>query len=217
MSTAQFRHTQYAVYITALATALSLGYDSAQGIVQKYHINKKWFYLSGIMTLFAYLYVRPLIRKRLGSASSAYINWNTMYALWLCSAVFYHMPSFESLGFDIKADVSIMLTIFLMSCALLGTLAGMYGFVTSLRSVSKRLLFVPPSSKEMFGVVIMNSMTLAMACSTYYSFCGNASGSGGMAYNPNDAVRNYICSDLLKPLSPHRHKIFSGWVLYGGI
>lgn len=217
MPTAQFRHTQYAVYITALATALSFGYDSAQGIVQKYHINKKWFYLYGIMTLFAYLYVRPLIRKRLGSASTAYINWNTMYAVWLCSAVFYHMPSFESLGFDIKADVSIMLTTFLMSCALLGSLAGTYGFVTSLRSVSKRLLYVPPSSKEMFGVVVMNSMSLALACSTYYSFCGNSPGNGNMSYNPDDAVRNYICRDVLKPLSPHKHKIFSGWVLYGGL
>lgn len=217
MSAAQFRHTQYAVYLTALAAALSLGYDSAQGIVQKYHINRKWFYLYGIMTLFAYLYVRPLIRKRLGSASAGYINWNTMYAVWLCSAVFYHMPSFESLGFDIKADVSILLTIFLMSCALLGTLAGMYSFLTSLRSVSKRLLYVPPSSKEMFGVVVMNSMSLALACSTYYSFCGNSFGDSSILYNPDDAVRKYICSDLLKPLSPYHHEIFSGWVLYGGL
>jgi hypothetical protein len=214
MSPTQFRHTQYAVYITAMATALAAGYDSCHTIVQKYHINKKWFYLYGIMIMFAYLYVRPLIRKRLGSASSGYINWNTVYAVWLCSAVFYHMPSFESLGFDIRADVSIMLTVFSMSCALLGTLAGTYGFLTSIRSVSKRLLYVPPSSKEIFGVVIMNSMTLALACSTYYSFCGNSLEHSKSSY-PDDVVRNYICSDLLKPLSPHRHRIFSSWVIYG--
>ncbi len=193
MSPTQFRHTQYAVYITGMATALAAGYDSCQGIVQKYHINKKWFYLYGFLMLFAYLYVRPLIRKRLGSASSAYINWNAVYAMWLCAAVFYHMPSFESLGFDIKADVSIILTIFLMSCALLGVLASTYGFLTSIRAVSKRLLYIPPSSKEIFSVVVLNSMNLALACSTYYSFCGN-SPEYRRTIHPDDSFRNYICS-----------------------
>lgn len=214
MSPTQFRHTQYAVYITALATALAAGYDSCQGIVQKYHINKKWFYLYGFLMLFAYLYVRPLIRKRLGSASSAYINWNTVYAMWLCAAVFYHMPSFESLGFDIKADVSIMLTIFLMSCALLGVLASTYGFLTSIRSVSKRLLYIPPTSKEIFSVVVLNSMNLALACSTYYSFCGN-SPEYRRKIHPDDSFRNYVCSDLLRPISSHQYQIFSRWVIYG--
>jgi hypothetical protein len=34
-----------------------------------------------------------------------------MYICWLCSAVFCHLPSFEALGLDIKADVSLGLSI----------------------------------------------------------------------------------------------------------
>ena len=53
---------------------------------------------AGATCLFAYLYVRPLIRRRLGSASRAYINYSTIYICWLLLAVFYHLPSLESLG-----------------------------------------------------------------------------------------------------------------------
>lgn len=38
-----------------------------------------------------------------------------MYILWLCGAVFLHLPSFESLGIDLKADVSVFLAVFLLS------------------------------------------------------------------------------------------------------
>ena len=39
-----------------------------------------------------------------------------MYIGWLCSAAFVHLPKFKALGFDIKTDVSLLLTIFLLSC-----------------------------------------------------------------------------------------------------
>jgi hypothetical protein len=35
----------------------------------------------------------------------------TLYIVWLCSAVFYHLPSFEALGVDIKADISLALSV----------------------------------------------------------------------------------------------------------
>jgi hypothetical protein len=40
-----------------------------------------------------------------------YLNFGTLYICWLCSAVFCHLPSLESLGIDIKADVSLGLSI----------------------------------------------------------------------------------------------------------
>lgn len=40
-----------------------------------------------------------------------YLNFGTLYIWWLCSAVFCHLPSFEALGLDMKADVSLGLSI----------------------------------------------------------------------------------------------------------
>ena len=40
-----------------------------QGVLQRYELNKKWYYLWGVTCFFAYLYLRPLIRRGIGSAS----------------------------------------------------------------------------------------------------------------------------------------------------
>ena len=44
-----------------------------------------------------------------------YLNYYSVYLFWLGSAVFIHLPSFQSMGIDVKADISMMLTIFLLS------------------------------------------------------------------------------------------------------
>lgn len=49
-----------------------------------------------------------------------YINFYSLYIGWLCGAVFLHLPSFKALGFDIRTDVSMLLTIFLLSCLVSG-------------------------------------------------------------------------------------------------
>ena len=111
-----------------------------QGVLQRYELNKKWYYLWGVTCFFAYLYIRPLIRRGIGSASrckraasladcylhnlshtsdqldcSGYINFSSVYIGWLCGAVFLHLPSLKSLGLDVRTDVSVLLTLFLLS------------------------------------------------------------------------------------------------------
>ena len=44
-----------------------------------------------------------------------YINYYSVYLFWLGSAVFVHLPSFQSMGIDVKADISMLLTILLLS------------------------------------------------------------------------------------------------------
>ncbi len=44
-----------------------------------------------------------------------YINFYAVYIGWLCSAVFLHLPSFQALGIDVRTDLSVLLTIFLLS------------------------------------------------------------------------------------------------------
>lgn len=56
-----------------------------------------------------------------------YLNYYSVYLFWLGSAVFVHLPSFQSMGIDVKADISMLLTIFLLS--LLVTIIPSTGFV----------------------------------------------------------------------------------------
>ena len=78
-------------------------------------LNQKWWLTYGGVLSAAYLYLRPLIRRQLGSAEQGYINFYSVYIAWLCSAVFLHLPSVGELGVDFKADLSILLTTFLVS------------------------------------------------------------------------------------------------------
>jgi len=48
-------------------------------------------------------------------ARRGYINFYAVYIGWLCSAVFLHLPSFQALGIDVRTDLSMLLTIFLLS------------------------------------------------------------------------------------------------------
>ncbi|GAB4822190.1 hypothetical protein N2152v2_009236 [Parachlorella kessleri] len=175
---------------------------------------------AGATCLFAYLYVRPLIRKRLGSASRGYINWGSVYIGWLISAVFYHMPSLQSMGVDVKADISLLLTVFLLSLAILGVLQGGYELAVLFKLVDPWLA-VEGGAREAWAIVVLNSMTLALACSTYYNFCGNAgnrgagSSAGGAGAGAAAPLKELVCRRWLPPVTTFQHPAFSSWVLYG--
>lgn len=54
---------------------------------------------------------------RLWRRRAAQVGPYAAYILWLCGSVFYHLPSLEALGFDIKADLSIAIVAFSASAA----------------------------------------------------------------------------------------------------
>jgi hypothetical protein len=107
----------------ANVSALSCGKTSQcssapQALSTRFVLNQKWWLTYAGVLSAAYLYLRPLIRRQLGSAEQGYINFYSVYIAWLCSAVFLHLPSVGRLGVDFKADLSILLTTFLVSNSL---------------------------------------------------------------------------------------------------
>lgn len=157
-----------------------------------------------------YLYARPFIRKRLGSASRGYINWTAVYVIWLLSAVAYHTPSLETLGIDIRGDLSLTLSTFLGSLAVLASAQIIHDSLIALRCIKPRLrTSAKVSIKQLWAAVLLNSLTMAVACSTYFSFCGNAVGEHG-----ENSVKNKVCTVWLRPISAVSHPIFQSWVVY---
>jgi hypothetical protein len=72
---------------------------------QGHQMHSTWRHIHADAVLLVMLLAACLFRRR------GFINLGALYILWLCSAVFYHLPSFEALGIDIKADVSLTLSI----------------------------------------------------------------------------------------------------------
>ncbi|KDD75103.1 hypothetical protein H632_c869p0, partial [Helicosporidium sp. ATCC 50920] len=168
---APFQHTQYAVYLTFSAATAGVLYDSLQKVVSKYHLNRKWFLLFGATGGFAYLYVRPLIRRSLGSASNARVNWNTIYILWLMGALFYHVPPLASLGLDVRGDLSMALTVFLLSLVVLALLQALHDAGVAAGALHPYLQDPSSTRRRTWSRVALLAACIGAACSSFHSFC----------------------------------------------
>ncbi|WIA33540.1 hypothetical protein OEZ86_006664 [Tetradesmus obliquus] len=207
-----FQHTQLGVYLAGAFGLVYLWSSSAQGFVDKYHFSKKWFYLYGALCCFAYLYMRPFVRKGLGSAHRGYVNFYSLYIVWLCSALFCHLPSFQTLGIDMKADVSLALSIAASSLLVLGLLHGL-----QLLAIHAKLLAPAPGAtrQAVWSCIILNSITLAAACSTYFQLCGNGSvgSTGPLAGGSAGFLQDAVCMRYLAPIPTTEYPKFSRWML----
>ena len=68
--------------------------------------------------------------------------------------------------------------------------------------------------REAWSIVLMNSVNLAVACSVYYSFCGNAPAWTGGAVG-GEPWKEALCLKWLHPVSASSHSAFTRWMIYG--
>lgn len=183
---------------------------------------------SGLVTSDPHIPTPPLppIPKHVSLPGSAQISWSSVYIAWLCSAVFYHLPSLDTLGIDLRADLSILLTTFLLSLAVLGAAAAAHAAALALAWV--RPWLAHPSAAS---VITLHAANLALACSTYHNFCEteagggaeSASGTGPRAallhlFRPTGVQRSpwrkAVCERWLAPVPVAAFPAFSSWVIY---
>ena len=126
------------------------------------------------------MYARPLIRKRLGSASSGFINYTALYVVWLVSAAIYHVPGFTKLGIDIRADVSLLFVSFTSCVFALSGALGLKELLQRAGALPPSLPELPPSvgPQALIPLILLNSCSVALTCSSFYSFC-SADGDAG--------------------------------------
>jgi hypothetical protein len=93
-------------------------------------------------------------------------------------------------------------------------LGGLHG--VQLLLMKLRLLSPLPgvSAKALWSCVLLNCMVLAVACSTYFSLCGNG-GSALEAAASQGPVRRAVCAKWLAPIQTLQYPTFSAWMLYG--
>jgi hypothetical protein len=95
----------------------------------------------------------------------------------------------------------------------LGSLHGLQLLLIRLRLLSP---LPGVSAKALWSCVLLNCMVLAVACSTYFSLCGNG-GSALEAAASQGPVRRAVCAKWLAPIQTLQYPTFSAWMLYGGV
>jgi hypothetical protein len=64
-----------------------------------------------------------------------------------------------------------------------------------------------------WNCVLLNTLTLAMTCSTYFQLCGNGGAREGL--QDSSFLHQAVCAHWLAPITTTEYPNFSAWMLYG--
>lgn len=218
-------HSQHAVLAVIAVTIFFIFSDNLHIVLQKLDANIKWWSIYGFLLGFFYFFSSPFFGRTI---QPSYSNFSRWYVGWLLIAAVYHLPSFQSMGVDIRMNLSLFLTLFLSSVLALvlfhiGFLGLWYlGFVTRLAGKRPEIL-----------TILQNSAVLSIACCAFYSHCGNqAPEQPGIFQRQRSVIKDLpkwfanlpnmhhakeqMCTEWLGPVGTAAdYPVFSKWALYG--
>uniref|UniRef100_A0A0E0LGR3 Uncharacterized protein n=1 Tax=Oryza punctata TaxID=4537 RepID=A0A0E0LGR3_ORYPU len=95
-------------------------------------------------------------------------KWWSMYIAWIFLAALYHLPSFQSMGLDLRMNLSLFLSIYISSLIFLIVFHVIFLGLWYLGLVSR----MAEKKPEML-TIIQNCAVISIACCVLYSHCGN--------------------------------------------
>ncbi|CAM6089158.1 unnamed protein product [Calypogeia fissa] len=228
-------HSRHAVFAVLATSLFFISTDNMHTLVHNIDKNIKWWSIYGFLLGFFYFFSSPFLGRTI---QPSYSNFSRWYVAWLLIAAVYHLPSFHTMGVDIRMNLSLFLTLFLAS--VLALLAFHFIFLGLWYiGLAARLAGRRPE----LPIILQNSTVLSIACCVFYSHCGNTAAlkakarSLGRTWSSSllfeDAIawnlttlnfgwpqmhqaKEQVCNNWLGPVGSARdYPVFSKWVLYG--
>ncbi|KAJ7562881.1 hypothetical protein O6H91_03G087600 [Diphasiastrum complanatum] len=223
-------HSRHAVMAVLIGSLFFISTDNMHTLIHKLDNNVKWWSMYGLLLGFFYFFSSPFLGKTI---QPSYSNFSRWYVAWLLVAALYHLPSFQSMGVDIRMNLSLFLTLFMASVLTLVafhiTFLGLWYLGLAARFAGNRPEIL---------TILQNSVVLSIACCVFYSHCGNRaplrSSSFGRQLSSSllfeqfalagwnkgwpqiHEVKEQICTRWLGPVgSASDYPVFSKWVVYG--
>ncbi|KAL3505208.1 hypothetical protein ACH5RR_035049 [Cinchona calisaya] len=224
-------HSRHAIIAVVVGCLFFISSDNMHTLIQKLDTNIKWWSMYGCLLGFFYFFSSPFIGKTI---KPSYSNFSRWYIAWILVASLYHLPSFQSMGVDLRMNLSLFLTIFVSSILFLLVFhiifLGLWYVGLVARVAGKR-----PEILTIF----QNCAVLSIACCVFYSHCGNKTlltkksferrSSGWFTlWNKEERntwlakfvrmneFKNEICSSWFAPVgSASDYPLLSKWVIYG--
>ncbi|XP_026445875.1 uncharacterized protein LOC113346627 [Papaver somniferum] len=224
-------HSRHAMVAVVVGCLFFISFDNMHTLIQKLDNNIKWWSMYACLLGFFYFFSSPFIRKTI---KPSYSNFSRWYIAWILIAALYHLPSFQSMGVDMRMNLSLFLTIYISSvCFLLVfhiIFLGLWYIGVVARVAGQR-----PEALT----IMQNCTVLSIACCVFYNHCGNRAilkekvfdrrHSGWLSFW-NKEERNtllasllhmnewkdQICSSWFAPVgSASDYPLLSKWVIYG--
>ncbi|XP_059637902.1 uncharacterized protein LOC132279866 [Cornus florida] len=224
-------HSRHAIIAVFVGCLFFISSDNMHTLIQKLDNNIKWWSMYGCLLGFFYFFSSPFIGKTI---KPSYSNFSRWYIAWILVAALYHLPSFQSMGVDMRMNLSLFLTIFVSSVLFLLVFhvifIGLWYIGLVARVAGKRPAIL---------TILQNCAVLSIACCVFYSHCGNRAilrekpferrNSGWFSFwNKQERntwlakflrmheLKDQVCSSWFAPVgSASDYPLLSKWVIYG--
>ncbi|OVA15778.1 Phosphoesterase domain [Macleaya cordata] len=166
------------------------------------------------------------------------IKWWSMYIAWILIAALYHLPSFQSMGVDMRMNLSLFFTIYISSVLFLLVFHIIFLGLWYIGLVAR-----VAGKKPEALTIIQNCTVLSIACCVFYNHCGNRAilkekpferrHSGWFSYTfwkkeerntwlarllHMNELKDQVCSSWFAPVgSASDYPLLSKWVIYGEV
>ncbi|CAJ2675481.1 unnamed protein product [Trifolium pratense] len=227
-------HSRHAIIAVAVGCLFFISSDNMHTLVEKLDNNIKWWSMYGCLFGFFYFFSSPFLVKTI---KPSYSNFSRWYIAWILVAAVYHLPSFQSMGVDMRMNLSLFLTIYISSIVFLLVFHIIFyglwyiGFVSRVAGKRPEIL-----------TILQNCAVLSVACCVFYSHCGNRAmlrekplerknsnwfssfwkkeerNTWLAKFLRMNELKDQVCSSWFAPVgSASDYPLLSKWVIYGEI
>ncbi|KAI5656186.1 hypothetical protein M9H77_24979 [Catharanthus roseus] len=224
-------HSRHAVIAVVVGCLFFISSDNMHTLIQKLDTNIKWWSMYACLLGFFYFFSSPFIGK---TFKPSYSNFSRWYIAWILVAALYHLPSFQSMGVDLRMNLSLFLTIYISSILFLLVFHIIFLGLWYLGLVAR----VAGKRPEIL-TILQNCAVLSIACCVFYSHCGNRAILRERPFERRNSfwfslwkkeevntwiakflrmneLKDEICSSWFAPVgSASDYPLLSKWVIYG--
>ncbi|CAA2972038.1 uncharacterized protein LOC111374230 isoform X2 [Olea europaea subsp. europaea] len=225
------QHSRHAVIAVFMGCLFFVSSDNMHTLVQKLDSNVKWWSMYACLLGFFYFFSSPFIGKTI---KPSYSNFSRWYIAWILVAALYHLPSFQSMGVDMRMNLSLFLTIYVSSILFLLFFHVIFFCLWYVGLVAR----VAGKRPELLAI-LQNCAVISVACCVFYSHCGNRAIMKEKAFDRRNLgwftlwnkgerdswlanfvrvseLKDQVCSSWFAPVgSANDYPFLSKWVIYG--
>ncbi|KAM3337925.1 hypothetical protein P3S68_032250 [Capsicum galapagoense] len=223
-------HSRHFVIAVVVGCLFFISSDNVHSLIQKFDI--KWWSMYACLLGFFYFFSSPFIGKTI---KPSYSNFSRWYIAWILVAAIYHLPSFQSMGVDLRMNLSLFLTLYVSSILFLLVFHVIFLGLWYLGLVARLAGGKRPNIMKIF----QNCAVISIACCVFYSHCGNLAIVREKRFDWRNSIwlslwnkgegntwlakfirmtefKDQVCKSWFAPVGSARdYPFLSKWVIYG--
>ncbi|KAL3751228.1 hypothetical protein ACJRO7_012105 [Eucalyptus globulus] len=163
--TPQMHHSTYAIIVVVVGSLFFISSDDMHTLIEVLDKSIDWWSMCACLLGIFFFFSSPFVENPI---KPGYLNFSRWHIAWMSVATLYHFPSSQSIGEDLRMNLSLYLTIYGSSIIFLTVFHIIFIGLSHIGLVSPEARRRP----ELWNL-LQKSTVLSIACCGFYSLCGN--------------------------------------------